>query len=131
MVPDNKRLNQDVMIPADCSNGAANGQFVVVSIVEQPTKFRQPIGKVIEVLGDHLAPGMEIDVAIRSYDLPYKWPKEVLQEAEQFDEHSFQQQLKDRKDLRKLAFVTIDVVMQRILMMRYIASRARTAGAYG
>ncbi len=108
VVPDNKRLNQDVMIPADCSNGAANGQFVVVSIVEQPTKFRQPIGKVIEVLGDHLAPGMEIDVAIRSYDLPYKWPKDVLQEAEQFDEHFFQQQLKDRKDLRKLAFVTID-----------------------
>ena len=58
VVPDNKRLNQDVMIPADRSNGAANGQFVVVSIVEQPNKSRQAIGKVIEVLGDHLAPGM-------------------------------------------------------------------------
>ena len=108
VVPDNKRLNQDVMIPADYSNGATNGQFVVVAIVEQPNKFRQPIGKVIEVLGDHLAPGMEIDVAIRSYDLPYKWPKVVLQEAEQFDERSIQKQLINRKDLRKLAFVTID-----------------------
>lgn len=108
VVPDNKRLNQDVMIPADRSNGAANGQFVVVSIVEQPNKSRQAIGKVIEVLGDHLAPGMEIDVAIRSYDLPYKWPQEVLQETAQFNERSIQQQLKVRKDLRNLAFVTID-----------------------
>ena len=108
VVPDNKRLNQDVMIPADNSCGATSGQFVVVSIVEQPNKSKQPIGKVIEVIGDHLAPGMEIDVAIRSYDLPYKWTKEVLQEAEQFDESSIQQQLKYRKDLRKMAFVTID-----------------------
>ncbi len=108
VVPDNKRLNQDVMIPADQSNAASNGQFVVVAIIEQPNKSRQPIGKVIEVLGDHLAPGMEIDVAIRSYDLPYQWPKQVLQEAEQFNADSIQQQLNNRKDLRDLAFVTID-----------------------
>ncbi len=108
VVPDNKRLNQDVMIPADQSNGASNGQFVVAAIVEQPNKSRQPIGKVTEVLGDHLAPGMEIDVAIRSYDLPYKWPQQVLEEADQFSEDSIQQQLSNRKDLRKYAFVTID-----------------------
>ena len=47
-------------------------------------------------------------MAIRSYDLPYKWPQEVLQETAQFNERSIQQQLKVRKDLRNLAFVTID-----------------------
>ena len=108
VVPENKCLNQDVMIPADKSLGANNGQFVVALITEQPNRVRQPIGKVIEIIGDHLAPGMEIDVAIRSYDLPYKWANEVLQEAERFDETSIQQQLKTRKDLRELNFVTID-----------------------
>jgi len=108
VVPDNKRLNQDIMIPVGKTHGAKNGQFVVVAIVQQPNRSRQPIGEISEVLGDHLAPGMEIDVAIRSYDLPYKWPQEVLQEADQFDENSIRRQLKNRKDLRELAFVTID-----------------------
>ena len=108
VVPDIKRLNQDIMVPAEHSLGAKNGQFVVAAIVEQPSKFRQPIGKIIEVLGDHLAPGMEIDVAIRSYDLPYKWSDSVLQEAEQFDESSIQKQICNRRDLRNLPFVTID-----------------------
>lgn len=108
VVPDNKRLNQDVMIPEQDAMKAVNGQFVVTSIVEQPNKSRQPIGKVIEVIGDHLAPGMEIDVAIRSYDLPYEWPDEVLQQVEQFSEQSIQDQLVHRKDMRELNFVTID-----------------------
>lgn len=108
VVPDNKRLNQDVMIPEQDAMKAVNGQFVVTSIVEQPNKSRQPIGKVIEVIGDHLAPGMEIDVAIRSYDLPYEWSDEVLQQVEQFSEQSIQDQLAHRKDMRELNFVTID-----------------------
>ncbi len=108
VVPDNKRLNQDVMIPENDAMQAKNGQFVVASIIEQPNKHRQPIGKVTEVIGDHLAPGMEIDVAIRSYDLPCEWSKEVLQQVEQFSEQSIQKQLKHRKDMRELNFVTID-----------------------
>jgi len=108
VVPDNKRLNQDVMIPVADSMNASNGQFVVTAIVEQPNKSRQPIGKVIEVIGDHLAPGMEIDVAIRSYDLPYEWSDDVLQQVEKFSEQSIHQQLKYRKDMRELNFVTID-----------------------
>ena len=108
VVPDNKRLSQDVMIPADFSNGAVNGQFVVVAIVEQPNRSRQAIGRVIEVLGDHLAPGMEIDVAIRSYDIPHQWPKETLREVDQFTEDSIRRQLRHRRDLRALKFVTID-----------------------
>ncbi len=108
VVPDNKRLSQDVMVPADSSNGAVNGQFVVVAIVEQPNRSRQAIGEVIEVLGDHLAPGMEIDVAIRSYDIPYQWPEEALREADRFTESSIRQRLKHRRDLRALKFVTID-----------------------
>ncbi len=108
VMPDNKRLNQDIMIPANDAMHAEHGQFVVASIIEQPNKIRQPIGKVVEVIGDHLAPGMEIDVAIRSYDLPYEWPDAVLQQVQQFSEKDIQQQLKHRIDLREFNFVTID-----------------------
>ncbi len=108
VVPDNRRLHQDVMIPAHHINGAANGQFVVAAIIEQPNRHRQPIGKIIEVLGDHLAPGMEIDVAVRSYDLPHTWPDEVLREIRELDEEDIRLQLVRRKDLRALPFVTID-----------------------
>lgn len=108
VVPDDKRLGQDVMIPAGASADAVNGQFVVVAILEHPNRSRQAIGKVVEVLGDHLAPGMEIDVAIRSYDIPYQWTEEALQEAEQFHESTVKRQLGHRRDLRALNFVTID-----------------------
>ena len=108
VVPDDKRLGQDVIIPAKASGDAVNGQFVVTSIVEPPNRARQAIGKVIEVLGDHLAPGMEIDVAIRSYGIPHRWSEEVLHEAEQFHENAIKHELGHRKDLRALKFVTID-----------------------
>ncbi|MEM7401034.1 MAG: ribonuclease R [Pseudomonadota bacterium] len=108
VVPDNKRLNQDIMIPANEAMHAEHGQFVVASIIEQPNKFRQPIGKVMEVIGDHLAPGMEIDVAIRSYDLPYEWSDAALNQVLQFTEKDIQKQLKHRVDLREYNFVTID-----------------------
>lgn len=108
VVPDDKRLGQDVMIPAGASADAVNGQFVVAAIVEHPNRSRQAIGKVVEVLGDHLAPGMEIDVAIRSYDIPHQWTEEALQEAEQLHESTVKRQLGRRRDLRALNFVTID-----------------------
>ncbi|MGH8577589.1 MAG: ribonuclease R, partial [Gammaproteobacteria bacterium] len=70
VVPDNKRLHQDVLIPSADSGGAEDGQIVVAKIVQQPDWRRPPLGRVVEVLGDHMAPGMEIDVAIRAYGLP-------------------------------------------------------------
>ena len=60
------------------------GQFVIVEIIAQPTKRRQPLGKVIEILGDQLTPGMEVEFAIRSHNLPFVWPEEVLNEAQKF-----------------------------------------------
>ena len=75
LVPDNKRMTHDVVIPDDQLNGAEEGQMVVVEVIEQPAKYRQPIGRVSEVLGDHMAAGMETDVAIRAHDIPVDWPE--------------------------------------------------------
>jgi ribonuclease R len=108
VVADNKRINQDILVPNDQTYGAQDGQLVVVEIQEYPSQRHQAVGRIIEILGDHMAPGMEIDVSIRSHDLPQEWsplvdaecgtlPVEVPDEAKQ-----------GRTDLRDLPLVTID-----------------------
>lgn len=106
--PDNKRLIHDVIIPKEHQNKASQGQFVVVELIEQPSERAVPVGKVIEVLGEHLAPGMEIDVAIRSHNIPYQWPEAVIKEADNLPEEVAEKDKLGRIDLRHLPFVTID-----------------------
>lgn len=106
--PSNQRITQNILIPPGCESGASHGQMVVVEIIEQPTPKKQPIGKVIEILGEHMAPGMEIDVAIRNHELPNEWPENVLREAQQFSPHVTEEMFKKRLDLRAKLFVTID-----------------------
>jgi ribonuclease R len=106
--PDNKRLPLDVLIPPEESNGARSGQIVLAAITEQPTKHKQPIGRVVEVLGEHMDPGMEIDIALRSYELPFEWSGEVEAEAQRFGAEVAEDAKRDRVDLRDLPLVTID-----------------------
>ncbi|MFK7794852.1 MAG: ribonuclease R [Gammaproteobacteria bacterium] len=108
VTPDNKRLHQDIFIAPDKKNGAVHGQIVIAKIVEQPTKRKQPIGEIFEVLGEHMAPGMEIDIAIRVHSLPSVFSQEVIDEAESFSEQSIIDESPKRKDLRDTPFVTID-----------------------
>jgi len=108
VTPDNSRIAQDIIIPPENSNDAENGQIVVARIVEYPTSRHQPIGKITETLGDHMAPGMEIDIALRSHDLPHIWPAETTAEAESLSDEVLEADKKDRVDLRKMPLVTID-----------------------
>ncbi|MDE1461265.1 ribonuclease R [Spartinivicinus poritis] len=107
VVPDNKRVSVDIQIEPGPLQ-AVHGQYVIVELVEQPSLHRQPIGIVKEVLGDHMAPGMEIDVAIRAHNIPHQWPEPVLTETQQFTDHVDEADKKARHDLRQLPFVTID-----------------------
>ncbi|MFP4602437.1 MAG: ribonuclease R [Halochromatium sp.] len=108
VVPDNKRLTHDVIIPSDRLGGAEQGQIVVAEITDQPTKRTQPIGRVAEVLGEHMAAGMETDISIRAHDLPVHWPPEVEQAITAFGEEVPEAAKADRTDLRALPLVTID-----------------------
>ena len=108
VVPDNRRMIHRIIIPDEHLGGARDGQMVVVEILEHPTQWRQPIGKVIEVLGEHLAPGMETDVAIRAHDIPVIWPDEVEAEIAELTEEVPEAAKKGRVDLRDLPLVTID-----------------------
>ena len=81
VVPDSRRVTQEIMIPGTEMNGAKNGQFVVVDITHQPDTRQLALGKITEVLGDHLAPGMEIDIALRSHEIPFVFPEAVEQQV--------------------------------------------------
>ena len=108
VVPDNKRLTQDIIVPQESLGGAEHGQIVIVEIVQQPTFRHQPIGKVTDIIGDHMAPGMEIDIAIHSHNLPFLWPDEVKEEIGRLSDQVAEVDKQGRVDIRNLPLVTID-----------------------
>ena len=108
VVPDNKNIAQTLLVQKGGAGKAKQGQIVIAEITDQPTKLRQPIGKIIEVLGDHLAPGMEIEMAIRSHELPHLWPEALLDEIKSLSSEVPESAKEGRVDLRKTALVTID-----------------------
>lgn len=108
VIPDNRRLTQDITVPLEFSHGATNEQIVLVEIVAFPTKKTQPIGKVVQILGEHMAPGMETEVAILAHGIPHDWPEDVLDELQQIPIQVNNSDIDGRVDLRHLPFVTID-----------------------
>lgn len=108
VTPENKRITQDIIIPDTKKIAVEHGNMVVVEILSYPTFRIQAVGRITEVLGEHMAPGMEINVAIRAYNLPTEWPAEALQQAESYGSAIQADAIKNRKDLRDKAFVTID-----------------------
>jgi len=108
LVPSDKRITQDILIPRDGAGTAQAGQIVVAEITEHPTRRSQPVGKIVEVLGDHMAPGMEIEVAIRAYDLPHVWPDAVMTETSGLTPQVPDEAKEGREDLRDTPLVTID-----------------------
>ena len=108
VVPDNKRLNHDILIPPGDKNNAKHGQYVVIKIMHQPEKHRQAIGRVLNIIGDGLDASMAVDIAIRSYELPFEWPVAVDKEIDGFSEEVDSINISDRNDSRSIPFVTID-----------------------
>lgn len=112
LAPDNKRISQDILIPQEYlkeqQGKVKHGQIVVAEIVEQPTRNRQPIGRIKEILGEHMAPGMEIDIAIRAHCIPQVWPMDVEKEIIEFTPKVAEQDKQGRVDIRDLPLVTID-----------------------
>jgi ribonuclease R len=108
VMPDNNRINHQVIIPRDAIGEALVEQYVMVEITGQPGWRRPPTGRVVEVLGEHMAPGMEIDVAIRAHNIPHEWPEAVEREAQALSAEPLEQDKLHRVDLRNKAFVTID-----------------------
>ena len=108
LCPDNKRIHQDILVDQDEMGDAEEGQMVVVEITKQPTFRHQPFGRVDKVLCDHMAPGMEIDVAIHAHNIPTEWPAEVDDQIKDLKETISEADKKDRVDIRDFPLVTID-----------------------
>ncbi len=108
VVPDDPRINQDVLIPLADTCGARPGQIVVALIVKPPGERQPPLGKVIEILGESGAPGMATEIAIRNFDLPHEWPAGVEDEAAAFGSAVSADMIAGRLDVRDLPLVTID-----------------------
>ena len=110
VVADDNRFNQDIAIPKEFCLGARQGNVVVVELIQRPNARQHAIGKIIEVLGEHLAPGMEIETAIRNFDIPHEWPKAVLKSVKHIPEEVPDKDKEGygRIDLRHLPLVTID-----------------------
>jgi ribonuclease R len=108
VIPDDSRINHEIIIPKEQTNGARQGHIVVVEIAQRPRKRINAIGKIVEVLGEHMAPGMEIDMALRTFEIPHEWPKGVTKQIKGLTEYVPEEAKSARIDLRQLPLVTID-----------------------
>lgn len=108
VVPEDSKIKQEILIDPKAKLGARHGQMVVVNLIQRPTKRSHAIGEVIEVLGDHMAPGMEIEIALRAHDLPYEFSHTVQAEVASIADEVEESAKLPRKDLRDLPLVTID-----------------------
>jgi ribonuclease R len=108
LIPEDRRIAQDILVPPAEAGRAKPGQVVTVELRAQPTRLERPVGRVVEVLGDYAGPGMEIEIALRKFALPFEFPKRALAQAGALPEGVREEDLKGRRDLRALPFVTID-----------------------
>jgi ribonuclease R len=108
VVPDDKRMQRNIMVPPDARNDARDGQLVVLELTHAPDGRRDPIGRIVAVLGDKLTPSLVVETAIHGHELPYEFPPEVLAEASAVPLTVEPSMIAGRVDLRDLPLVTID-----------------------
>ena len=108
VVPEDRRINQDILIEANEVGEAQHGQVVIVEIVAQPSKHTQPMGRVLEIMGNYADPGMEIEIALRKHDLPHVFSHAVEEAAKAIPKKVRKKDLEGSEDLRELPLVTID-----------------------
>jgi ribonuclease R len=108
LVPFDRRLIMDVLIPVEERNGAERGDMVVVEITRWPTPTRSPLGRVIEVLGDIEEPGVDTEIIIRKFGLPDAHSEEAVEEARRLGGAVKDKDIRGRTDFRPRTTVTID-----------------------
>jgi ribonuclease R len=108
VVAENRRISQDILVAHGESGGAKAGQVVMLEMMRQPSKHAQPIGRIVQVLGNYADPGMEIEIALRKHDLPHEFPKDAERQAKKFAAKVAPKDYAGREDVRALPLVTID-----------------------
>jgi ribonuclease R len=108
VAPEDSRYGQDILIPKNATASAAVGQVVSVELTEPPSLHSQPVGRVAEVLGEIDDSGMEIEIAVRKYEVPHQFTPETLAQAAAIPEKLRAADRKHRVDLTDVPLVTID-----------------------
>ncbi len=108
VVPFDRRIIMDVQVPKGEVRGAARGEMVTVAITRWPTPTRPALGRVVEVLGDIAAPGVDTAVIIRKYGLSDAHSPEAVSEAKRLGTSVKERDLQARTDFRRWLTVTID-----------------------
>ena len=108
VAPEDRRFGRDILIPKNATASAAVGQVVSVELTEPPSLHSQPVGRVAEVLGEIDDSGMEIEIAVRKYEVPHRFSPETLAQAAALPEKLRAVDRKQRVDLTDVALVTID-----------------------
>jgi ribonuclease R len=108
VAPEDKRYGQDILIPKNATAKAQAGQVVAVELTEPPSMYSQPVGRVTEVLGEIDDPGMEIEIAVRKYEVPHQFSPETLALAAKLPDKIRAVDRKHRIDLTDVPLVTID-----------------------
>jgi ribonuclease R len=108
VVPEDQRIKHDILIAPGDAGKAQPGQVVTVEIVQPPNGHSQPMGRVVEVLGAIDDPGMEIEIAVRKFDVPHQFSDEALALAAKLPAQVRPADYKRRIDLRDVPLVTID-----------------------
>ncbi len=104
----NNRIIQKILIPDVDRKLHKAGQIVVAGIIEQPSMHGIPTAEILETLGDHLTPAMEVEVALRSHDIPFTFTDEVHSQTDAMPIEVAARDKKNRRDLTDLPFITID-----------------------
>ena len=108
VAPEDNRYGQDILIPKNATANAAAGQVVAVELTEPPSMFSQPVGRVTEVLGEIDDPGMEIEIAVRKYEVPHRFSPETVAQTAKLPDAIRPADRRHRIDLTDVPLVTID-----------------------
>lgn len=113
VVAENKRISQDILVEPKGTMKARPGQVVTIELLTQPARYTQPVGRVVEILGNYNDPGMEIEIALRKHNLPHVFSEEAEAQAAATPQSVTKKDWKpvlgvERVDLRDLPLVTID-----------------------
>jgi ribonuclease R len=108
IIPDDRKMLHDIFVPLSDLNGAKNGQKVQVSITDWPEGAKNPIGKIINVLGTQGENNTEMNAILAQYGFPLSFPAAVEQEANEIPETVSEEEIKGRTDFRDTVTFTID-----------------------
>src|SRR3989454_351824 len=102
LVPEDRRIAHDILVPPGEARKAKPGEIVTVDLVEQPARHAQPVGRIAEVLGHHADPGMEIEIALRKFDLPHRFSKQAMALARSIPDEVREQDIQARLTYTKV-----------------------------